>query len=107
MDIVINEIANLKVGLFANMVLTLIGIVIYNICELMATKKLKSINDFVFSLWWYDNNLKFIASCLIISCLFWLSASYNVLTADKALLLGLVGNLLVSKMIAFLQKNNA
>lgn len=103
----IQELANLKLGLLSNIFLTFIGMIVYNIAELMATKKIKSINEFVFGIWWYDNSLKFIGSGLIIVCLFWLSYSYNVLTADKALLLGLVGNFIFSKFIAWLQKDHA
>lgn len=101
----IQEIANVRVELFEGIILTIIGIIIYNIAELMATKKIKTIKDFVFAIWWYDNSLKFIGSCLIISCLFWLSYSNNILTADKALLLGIVGNFTFSKFIGWIKKN--
>lgn len=101
----INEIASIKVGLGQGIILTLIGIIVYNLAELISSKKLKTARDFVFAIWWYDNSIKFIGSCLIISCLFWLSYSNNVLTADKALLLGIVGNLLFAKFIGWLSKD--
>jgi len=101
------EIANIKVGLLGNILLTIIGILIYNIAELMATNKVKHFKDFHFAIWWYDNQVRFSASILIVSCLFWLSYSYQLLTADKALLLGLVGNLIIAKLVKWIQNGKS
>lgn len=103
----LQNIANIKVGLFGSIILTIIGILIYNIAELMATNKVKHFSDFHFAIWWYDNQIRFSASILIIFCLFWLSYSYELLTADKALLLGLVGNLIISKLVKWIQNGKS
>lgn len=97
-------LAGLKVPFWANLLLTLIGMFLYNIAIIRSSSRINKFSDIKIAIWWDENQIRFTMATMIIAVIFAVSIYYDTLTVERSLCLGVVGNLALDKFLKFVSK---
>lgn len=91
------EIIKHEVPVWLGVIIALIGMLIYNMA--LIYPKAKTFSEISVSKWWKETQIRFCFSLLIITIVFYMSWYYSTLTGEHCLYLGIVGNLIVDRII--------
>ena len=91
------EIIKQPVPVFLGIIITLIGMFIFNAALIFP--KAKTFAEISIKKWWQETQIRFCVSTLIISIVFYMSWYYDTLTAEHCFYLGVVGNLIIDRII--------
>lgn len=91
------EILKEHVPVWLGIILTLVGMFIFNVA--MIFPKAKTFAEISVSIWWKETQIRFSISTIIIAVVFYMSWYYDTLTAEHCLELGLIGNLIIDRII--------
>lgn len=91
------EIIKQPVPVWLGVIITLIGMFIFNAALIFP--KAKKFSEISVSKWWQETQIRFCISSMIIAIVFYMSWYYNTLTAEHCAYLGIVGNLIIDRII--------
>lgn len=95
----IDLFANAKVDFLPSMLIALLGIFIYTFLHIRSSKRVKKFSDIKIGIWWRENQINFVFTIFI--CLSIIIASWysETLTVERALFIGVVGNVVADKLL--------
>lgn len=91
------EILKQEVPVWLGVIITLIGMFIFN--AIMVFPKAKAFRELSLSKWWAETQIRFCMATLIITIVFYMSWYYGTLTAEHCFELGVIGNLIIDRII--------
>lgn len=91
------EIIKQNIPVWFGIIITLVGMFIFNAA--LIYPKAKKFSEISVRIWWEETQIRFTMSLLIIAIVFYGSWYYNQLTIEHCLYLGIVGNLIVDRII--------
>lgn len=91
------EIIKQSVPVWLGIIIVLVGMFIFNAALIFP--KAKKFSEISISKWWNETQIRFCVSSIVIAIVFYMSWHYNTLTAEHCFYLGIVGNLIVDRII--------
>lgn len=92
-----DEILKQDVPVWLGILLVLLGMFIFNM--VMVFPKAKTFAELSLKKWWSETQIRFIISSMIITIVFYMSWYYGTLTFEHCIELGLIGNMIVDRII--------
>jgi hypothetical protein len=91
------EILHEIVPVWLGILLTLLGMFVYNLA--MIFPKAKRFSQISIKKWWNETQIRFCMSAIVIAIIFYMGWYYDTLTGEHCVELGLIGNMVIGKLI--------
>jgi len=86
-----------NISLLAGSIIALIGTFVFNL--LMIFPKVKDVREISIKKWWIETRIRYVFSLMMIANFLYVNWYYDTLTIEHSFFLGLVGNLIVDRII--------